>query len=254
MRFNERRTVCRDRTLVPSAKDPVPVVAEIVLALQTLAARGYDPFDPVVITVGRIQAGTAGNVIPSFAEFDATVRMFSPGHRERLISDIERICNGIAAAHGMSIELSWAEPYPVTVTDPGENEYAASVVRELLGEEAYRELKHPYCASEDFARVLREVPGTFLSLGAGSERDDPHTGGLHSAQVRFDESVLPRAVACLTGLALYRGPVKLGGEGEDQPDHVSAPEFEQLHGDTRIDAGYRGISQELRGEPAFEGR
>ncbi|HKU11248.1 MAG TPA: M20 family metallopeptidase [Sinomonas sp.] len=235
------------------AKDPVPVVAEIVLALQTLAARGYDPFDPVVITVGRIQAGSAGNVIPDFAEFDATVRMFSPQHRERLISDIERICQGITAAHGLSVELSWAEPYPVTVADPGENEYAASVVRGLLGAESYQELKHPYSASEDFARVLREVPGTFLSLGARPIRDHPQTAGLHSAQVTFDESVLPRAVACLASLALNREPVMLG-EGEDLRERSSPPELEELHGDPGIDARYRGISQELRGEPAFEGR
>lgn len=197
------------------AKDPVPVMAEIVLALQTLVTRSYDPFDPVVITVGRVQAGTAGNITPDAAEFDATVRMFSIEHREQLIADVERICEGIAAAHGMSTELRWAEPYPVTLADPDENEYASGVVRGLFGEDAYAELRDPYSASEDFAWVLQQVPGTFLSLGAAGDPDQSPAASLHSPQVRFDETVLPRAVACLAGLALRRQPVRLAASALD---------------------------------------
>jgi hippurate hydrolase len=189
------------------AKDPVVVAAEMVTAFQTLVTRSYNPFDPVIVTVGRLQAGTASNIIPEYADFDATVRTFSPEHRERLVGDLERLCYGIAGAHGLSAELRWAEPYPATVADHTENEYAATTVRESFGVEAYTELAHPHSGSEDFAWVLREVPGTFLSLGASLE-DDPLRGpGLHSAHAAFDESVLPRAVALLSELALRRPPV-----------------------------------------------
>ncbi|MEA5457321.1 M20 family metallopeptidase [Sinomonas sp. JGH33] len=189
------------------AKDPVPVAAEMVVAFQTLVTRGYDPFDPVIVTVGRIQAGTAGNIIPECADFNATVRMFSPHHRERLVGDLERLCRGIAHAHGMSVELAWAEPYPVTMADPVENAYAAAVVREILDDSAFIDLEHPHTGSEDFAWVLQEVPGTFLSLGASASSDPATAPSLHSPHATFDESVLPRAVACLAELALRRDPV-----------------------------------------------
>lgn len=191
------------------AKDPVPVAAEMVQAFQTLVTRQFNPFDPVVITVGRLAAGSAGNIIPDYADFDASVRVFSAEHRERVVADLERMCRGIAAAHGMEVELRWAEPYPVTVTDPAEHEYAGRVLREAFGDDAFAEMEYPLNGSEDFSWVLREVPGAFLCLGASVADDPMSVDNNHSPRAVFDESVLPRAVAGLAELALHREPVAL---------------------------------------------
>ncbi|HLS39448.1 MAG TPA: M20 family metallopeptidase, partial [Ornithinicoccus sp.] len=93
------------------AKDPVPVLCEIVLALQTLVTRTVDPFDTVVLTVGRIEAGTRDNIIPESGDLSATLRTFSAETRDRLIENARRLATGIAAAHGLTAELTADESY-----------------------------------------------------------------------------------------------------------------------------------------------
>ena len=71
-----------------NAADPVPIACEVVQAIQTLVTRQFSVFEPVVATVGRIQAGTTDNVIPETAELDITLRSLSEDTRERLASGI----------------------------------------------------------------------------------------------------------------------------------------------------------------------
>lgn len=190
------------------AQDPVPVACEMVLALQTLVTRGFNVFDPLVATVGRIQAGTAGNIIPDTAEFDLSLRIFSPHNREKILSGVERLLAGIAAGHGMEVEIVRAPDYPVTVNDPEEYAYARSVVEDLLGAGTYRDLVDPLPGSEDFSHVLREVPGAYLLLGATMPGLDPATAAMnHSPRADFDDAVLPQAAQVLAELALRRGPI-----------------------------------------------
>ncbi|MGP5394887.1 M20 metallopeptidase family protein [Arthrobacter rhombi] len=190
------------------AQDPVPVACEMVLGLQTLVTRGFNVFDPLVATVGRIQAGTAGNIIPDTAEFDLSLRIFSPHNRDKILSDVERLMEGIAAAHGMEVRLVRAPDYPVTVNDPDEYAYAKQVVKDLLGPDSYRDLADPLPGSEDFSHVLQEVPGAYLLLGATMPGLDPATAAMnHSPRADFDDSVLPHAAQVLAELALRRGPV-----------------------------------------------
>lgn len=183
------------------AADPVPVAAEMIVAMQTLVTRGYSVFDPVVATVGRLQAGTAGNIIPDTATFDLVLRMFSRDTRTRLMTEIPRLVEGIAGAHGMTATYTVAPDYPVTVNDPAEHRFAEQVIGTLHGAERFRELEHPLTGSEDFSHVLAEVPGAFLVLGAriGDSKDLNH-----SPRADFDEGVLPAAAATLAGLALAR--------------------------------------------------
>lgn len=183
------------------AKDPVPVAAEMIVALQTLVARGYDVFDPVVATVGRLQAGTAGNIIPDVATFDLALRLYSPEAKVRLMADVPRLVEHIAAAHGMRATYTVAPSYPVTVNDPTEHSLAADVVGAIYGEDFFKELEHPLTGSEDFSHVLAQVPGAYLVLGAGNGQGQDMN---HSPRADFDESVLPRASAVLAGLALGR--------------------------------------------------
>lgn len=93
------------------AKDPVPVACEMVVGLQTLVTRGFDVFDPVEATVGRIEGGTLGNIIPDTASFDLTLRIFSPESRDKLVSDVRRFLRGVADAHGLTV----GSPRPRTI-------------------------------------------------------------------------------------------------------------------------------------------
>ncbi len=187
------------------AADPVPVAAEMVLALQTAVTRQFDAHDPVVVSVGRIAAGTTDNVIPATAELAATVRTFSPASHAAVPERLARLFEHVAAAHGMTADVEYVRGYPVTVNDAAEVARVERVVGELAGPGHYAELAQPLAGAEDFSYVLEQVPGAYVFVGATPAGSDPATAPYnHSAQARFDESALPLSAAVLAGLALDR--------------------------------------------------
>ncbi|HWC24541.1 MAG TPA: M20 family metallopeptidase [Flexivirga sp.] len=201
------------------AKDPVTTAAEMVTALQVMVTRQLDMFDPAVLTVGVLQAGTKRNVIPDSARFEATVRTFSDENRERLQHIIPRLLQGIASAHGLDVEVHYRTEYPRTVTDLGETERAEQVIAGLLGEERMSRLAAPVSGSEDFSHVLDRVPGTFIGLGAVTPGADPQAAAFnHSPQAIFDDGVLTDGAALYAELATTR----LASLAAEPPSHRAA--------------------------------
>ncbi len=173
------------------AADPVPAACEMVLAMQAALTRSMDVFDPAVVTVGRFQAGTKRNVIPDVAEFDATVRSYSPAGADRIEEVTTRVCRGIAEAHGLEVELDYYREYPPMIGTADARDRVADAVTRLFGEERYVELDHPMYGSEDFSFVLEKVEGTFIVLGACPPENDLATApSNHSSTVQFDDRVL----------------------------------------------------------------
>lgn len=184
------------------ASDPVTAAAEMVLGLQTMVTRQFDVFDPVVITVGVLRAGTRRTVIPDEAIFEATVRTFSAGTAELVERAARRLLRGIADGHGVEVDVEFAPERPATVNDAGTTALAARAVAETFGERRYTTLDHPLACSEDFSRVLAQVPGSLVALGAAMRDADPRTAPFnHSARARFDEGVLPDGAALYAELA-----------------------------------------------------
>ncbi|MDT0268271.1 M20 family metallopeptidase [Streptomyces sp. DSM 44915] len=187
------------------AKDPIPAACEMVTALQTWVSRSFDVFDPVVLTVGSFHSGTAANIIPDDARFAATVRSFSREARARLREGLVAVCEGVAAAHGLTVDAKFTETYPVTVNDVAEAGFAADTVREAFGEEWFAPMENPLTGAEDFSRVIEEVPGAMIFLGATPEGLAPETAPTnHSPLAAFDESVLARGAALYAELAVRR--------------------------------------------------
>ncbi|WP_275466967.1 M20 metallopeptidase family protein [Streptomyces noursei] len=187
------------------AKDPVQAGCAMVTALQTWITRTFDVFDPVILTVGTFHAGTQQNVIPDTAVFEATVRSFSAEAQARVKDGTVEVCRGIAAAYGVAVDADFAELYPVTVNDHAEAEFAAHAVREALGEERFAPLPQPLHGSEDFSRVLVEVPGAMLTLGAPPAGADPErSANNHSPLAEFDDAVLADGAAVYAELAARR--------------------------------------------------
>lgn len=187
------------------AADPVPAAAEIVGALQSFVTRRFDAFDPVVITVGVLQAGTKRNVIPDAARIEATVRAFSPRAKEILAAELPRLVTSIAHAHGLEAVVDYREEYPLTANDPTEHERAVHSVSELLGESRYQALASPFAGSEDFSRVLDAVPGAFLFLSAVPHGEDYRTVPFnHSPLAVFDDHIIPSGTALYARLAMDR--------------------------------------------------
>jgi hippurate hydrolase len=187
------------------AKDPVPAVCEMVTALQNWVTRTFDIFDPVVVTVGRLHAGTQQNVIPDTAEFEATVRSYSEANHERLAAGLPRLVRGIAAAHGLDVEVAYEMLYPVTVNEPAATAFALDTARELFGAGEVWEAPQPASGSEDFSLVLNKVPGAMLLVGAAPEGVDVEKAPQnHSPRAVFDDRVLHRQAALLSELAEQR--------------------------------------------------
>ncbi|GAA4635114.1 M20 family metallopeptidase [Actinoallomurus vinaceus] len=187
------------------AKDPIPAACEMVTALQTFATRRFDPFDPVVITVGSFHAGSKANIIPAEARFDLTIRSFSREAHARVVEGTGELLRGIAAAHGLDVEVHHEMGYPVTVNTAAEAEAAAATIGDLYGPERFVWAPNPLTAAEDFSFVLDEVPGAFVFLGACPPDRDPATAPFnHAADAVFDDGVLVDGAALLTELALRR--------------------------------------------------
>jgi amidohydrolase len=187
-----------------AARDPIPATAEMLLALQTIVSRRTNPFDPVVVTVGAIRAGTKATIIPDEAVFSATIRSFSDRARRDTLDSCVRICQSVAAAHDLTAEVSVSPGYPATVNDPTEFEFAAETITELFGHDRFERWDDPIFGSEDFSRVLQAVPGAYVFLGASPEESYLTAVTNHSPRSRFDDSVVPDAAVLLAELARRR--------------------------------------------------
>ena len=173
------------------AIDPVPVAAEVVLALQAAVARRAPVTDPMVLSITCIEAGTAHNVLPDAVELAGTLRTLSPEGRLRGRELFERVCTHVAAAHGCTAEVEVEPGYPPTINDPR----AVDLIRAIAGDE-YLELPAANMGGEDFSYVLEKVPGAMAFLGVAPVGEDHRARApLHNPGMMIDEAVLPKGVA-----------------------------------------------------------
>lgn len=185
-------------------RDTVPVIAEIVLALQSFVTRRIDVGDPVVLTVTQLAAdASAINVIPDRSTLGASIRTLSRRSIEQLAAELPRFIEGIAAAHGCRAEVAFAETYPVTVNSPRQTEVAVAALERRFGADRVTRLDAPLMASEDFAFILEQSPGAFVLLGARPDDLPPDEAEQpHSPRVRFDDAGLHDHALGLASLAL----------------------------------------------------
>ncbi len=184
------------------AIDPIPVACEIVSAIQTLVTRKVSVFDPAVITIAKIEAGTTNNIIPETANLLGTIRTLSPHRRAQVAEELNRLAPGIAAAHGCKAEVHIEQGFPVTLCDDRAVAFGKSVVEDLFGSESWTSLSSPIMGAEDFAYVLEKVPGAMFFLGASHEGDDwRQCCGLHSNRMVLDDSVMARGAALHAAIA-----------------------------------------------------
>ncbi|ONI72586.1 amidohydrolase [Actinosynnema sp. ALI-1.44] len=185
------------------ALDPVPAAAAMVGALQTLVTRRISVFEPVVVTVGRITAGTTWNIIPESAELEGTFRSLSEASRATMREELPKLCHQIAAAYGCRAEVDLGQGYPVTVNDGEIGPHVVDLAGAVLGQRYAEPMPAPMMGAEDFSYVLQKVPGAFAFIGAcppGVEPADADPN--HSNRVHFDESALANGVAMYAAFAL----------------------------------------------------
>jgi amidohydrolase len=183
--------------------DPIPVAAEIVLALQAMVTRRVDVFDPAVVTIAHVSAGTTTNIIPETAFLEGTIRTTSEEARALVHAGVRRVVEGICAAHDATAELEIIPGYPVTLNDPAFTAFAAGVASEVLGADAVIELTAPIMGAEDFSYVLQRVPGAMFFVGARPPEEDPATAPQnHSNRVIHHEPAMAAGAAVYAAVAL----------------------------------------------------
>jgi amidohydrolase len=156
-----------------SAKDPIVLAAQVILALQTIVSRENSPLDPAVVTVGSIHGGTRYNIIPDEVNLQLTVRSYKDVVRQKLLASIERITKGIAIAAGIPaerapiIKVSETEVTTATYNDPALTETIKLALVKALGQENVIKAD-PIMGSEDFGylSLSQQIPTTMFWLGA----------------------------------------------------------------------------------------
>lgn len=182
------------------ALDPIPIACEMVGAFQTMITRKVEAFDPAVVTVAKIRAGTTTNVIPETATMMGTVRAVSEKSRALVLRELERIATHIAQAHGATATIEFGDAYdayPVTVNDADAAAWVAGIATDLVGD-LYMDMPTPVMGAEDWSFVLQQVPGAMAFLGT-CPPDIP----LAESAPNHSNRMIVHEDAMATGTALY---------------------------------------------------
>ena len=193
--------------------DPVPVACQMVQGFQTIITRNRRPIDPGVISVTKIHAGEATNVVPDSVRIEGTVRTFSIEVLDMIEQNMRRVAEHTCAAFGATVEFEFRRNYPPTVNHPAETEFVRRTLGELLGE-AHVVPFEPTMGAEDFSFFLQEKPGCYFMLGNGdgTHREGGHGIGpcmLHNPSYDFNDELIPLGATCWVRLAeawLARSP------------------------------------------------
>lgn len=168
--------------------DPIVAAASLVTQLQSVISRNISPTDAGVITVGLINGGTAGNVIPEFVKMAGTIRSLEPAVRQTLIERLTAVVKGVSATYGVQCQLNIHDGSPVLVTNESISAFMYETARTVVGKNKVRYVP-PVMGSEDFAFFTRLCPGTIIRLGCANEPAGINHP-LHSPYFDIDERVL----------------------------------------------------------------
>jgi amidohydrolase len=175
--------------------DTILVGAQIVSQLQSIVARNVDPLQSAVVSICMFQAGHTDNVIPQHAQLRGTVRALNGEVRQLLQKRVPEIVEGTARLYGAKAKLTYTSGYPVLVNNERETEFAASVAREIAGNDRVTVDVPPVMGAEDFAFMLHERPGAFIFVGNGN------SAGLHHPAYDFNDEVIPAGTSYWVRLA-----------------------------------------------------
>ena len=167
--------------------DPIVAASHIIVALQSVVARSVNPIDTAVVTIGRIQGGNAGNVIPGEVKMLGTARTFDPAVQDIVEARVIETVESTARAHGCDVDCVYRRDYPVTSNAEGPTNFAAEIARSVSGDIDTN--VEPAMGAEDFSFMLNERPGAMIWLGNGD------SANLHNAAYNFNDEIIPTGVS-----------------------------------------------------------
>ncbi|RWO94844.1 MAG: amidohydrolase [Mesorhizobium sp.] len=168
--------------------DPVVIAAQIILGLQTLVSRRTDPLESLVISVTKLNAAQAYNIIPGQVEISGTVRTLSSGLQDFAEREILAGAQGIARAFGADVDFKYLRSVPATFNHPEETNLAVTAARNLVGSASVNESVRISMGAEDFAYMLEARSGAYILLGNGP------TANCHNPAFDFNDDALPYGI------------------------------------------------------------
>jgi len=184
--------------------DPVTIAAHIVTAIQTMVTREVHAFEPAIVTITQIQAGTTTNVIPEKAHLAGTIRSMAAHTRDQVHLAVDRIAHSVAATFNATAEVTIEKGYPVTVNHAGPVDLVRRVTESVLGENRFLELPFPVMGAEDFSYLLEKVPGAMSLLGVCPDHieNSLEAPACHSNKMMLHEPAMANGMAIHAGTAL----------------------------------------------------
>lgn len=176
------------------AIDPIVLASQYINSVQTIASRHVDPTEPVVVTIGKIEGGSAHNIIPEKVKLWGTARTLSPDTETLVIERLEAILRGITREAGGDYTFKFNRGYPAVINTDKEAEQILESARKILGNDNVIELRKPVMAGEDFAFYQKEFPGAFFFVGSASKEADseyPWHHPKYNVDDRFFETATP---------------------------------------------------------------
>jgi len=167
-------------------KDPIVAAGMVTVALQTLVSRQLDPFDHAVISLTKLEAGSAFNVIPGVATIGGTLRTMKEETRENFLKEIETVAMAAAKVTGCEVSMEIRPGYPPTINHEADALFAQGIISDVLGEDGLERNVTPAMGAEDFSYMLQRKEGAYLWLGAGKD-----SASLHSPFFDFNDDLLP---------------------------------------------------------------
>lgn len=181
------------------AIDPIVLASQFINSIQTIASRNVDPTEPVVVTIGKIEGGSAHNIIPESVKLWGTARTLSTETEKLVTEKLESTAKGITLAAGGNYKFEFNRGYPPVINTAKETEAIFRTARKLLDENKIIELLRPVMAGEDFAFYQKEFPGAFFFVGSASKKADSNYPW-HHPKYNVDDQFFETATPLMASL------------------------------------------------------
>lgn len=186
---------------VPHASvDPVPIMAQVITALQTIVSRKNDPTNPLVISCCNVHSGECHNAIPTEALIQGTVRTLNNDTRDFVEETIEKFVKGIVESQGASYEFEFIRQFPPLVNDKNMADVLEKAAKKIVGDENVFELATPSMGGEDFAFYTEEVPSSFAFVGMTKDVENPILH--HNAKFAWEDNNMKNLAQTLAQVAI----------------------------------------------------
>jgi hippurate hydrolase len=183
------------------SRDALIIAASLATELQTILSRNVPPLDTCVLSVTQIHAGSAYNVVPEVATLAGTIRYFKDEIYDLAAQRMQAICDGFALAHAVEIKLELRNVFDVLINDDDLSDAYMEAAREIVGADNIIERSAPATGSEDFADMLKVVPGAYCVVGHAG------TASLHNPAFILDPAILPIGASVMARMIEKRLPL-----------------------------------------------